>query len=230
MLKSFIIVAALAFVTTGAAIVSVSASDSNHDIVSRVVDLHDITPPPMKPEKIIPPPPPKQSIAKPTLKFTTPVVEEDDKILDEPPTQDQLAKTGAGNADNAKGDPDGLLRGVDTASGTGIVELPAPPNIFVYVEQAPAPPYDIYSYLGKHIKYPSAARENNIEGRIMVKFVVNEDGKITNAEVAGSKRFGGGLEEEALRVVGALPTWNPGKQNGRAVKVYYTLPVQFRLE
>jgi protein TonB len=61
-----------------------------------------------------------------------------------------------------------------------------------------------------------------------VKFVVNEDGDISDAQVL--RGIGGGCDQEALRVVKSMPKWKPGKQNGRAVKVYFTLPVTFRLE
>jgi protein TonB len=71
------------------------------------------------------------------------------------------------------------------------------------------------------------ARETHIEGRVTIKFVVNEDGSISNAKVV--RAIGGGCEEEALRVINSMPKWKPGKQNGKAVKVYFTLPVNFVL-
>jgi protein TonB len=62
----------------------------------------------------------------------------------------------------------------------------------------------------------------------VVKFVVNEDGHISEVQVV--RGIGGGCDEEAKRVVQAMPAWKPGKQNGKAVKVYFTLPIQFKLE
>jgi protein TonB len=94
----------------------------------------------------------------------------------------------------------------------------------------PEPPYNVMEYLGKNMRYPDAARENGIEGRVSVQFIVNEDGSITDVKIVGSKRLGGGCEEEAMRVISSMPKWKPGKQNGRPVKVYYTQPVSFRLE
>jgi periplasmic protein TonB len=84
------------------------------------------------------------------------------------------------------------------------------------------------SYLNSHLRYPPFARENGIEGRVVVEFVVNEDGSVSNASV--KKGIGGGCDEEALRVVNSMPKWKPGKQNDRNVKVYMLLPIVFRLE
>ncbi len=92
----------------------------------------------------------------------------------------------------------------------------------------PEPPFDINSYLSKNIRYPSAARENEIQGRVVLQFVVDQGGNVTNIEI--KKDIGGGCGQEAVRVVKAMPKWKPGKQNGQPVKVYYTLPVSFKLQ
>jgi TonB family protein len=110
-------------------------------------------------------------------------------------------------------------------------QLPASTmETFRYVEQMPDPRYDINKYIAENLKYPDSAIAQNIEGRVNVQFVVEEDGRITNAKLIGNKRLGGGCEEEAVRVVSSMPPWKPGKQNGRAVRVYYTIPVSFKLE
>ena len=87
---------------------------------------------------------------------------------------------------------------------------------------------DVTDYMNKHISYPEQARINNEEGRAVVKFVVNEDGGISNAEIVVSAKSRL-LDNEALRVVSSMPKWKPGKQQGKAVKVYYNLPITFRL-
>lgn len=76
--------------------------------------------------------------------------------------------------------------------------------------------------------YPEIAKESNIQGRVTVKFVVNEEGNVSDIIVV--KGIGGGCDEEAVRVVKKMPKWKPGKQNGRPVKVYFSLPITFRLE
>jgi protein TonB len=82
--------------------------------------------------------------------------------------------------------------------------------------------------LHDHIHYPAVACENGIQGTIVVQFIVNTDGTIVDVKTVGAKK-GGGLEEEAMRVVKGMPDWKPGKQNGRSVRVEFNLPIQFKL-
>lgn len=103
-------------------------------------------------------------------------------------------------------------------------------EIFVFVEEYPSFPGGeeaLYKYLGESIQYPDVARENNITGTVIIRFVVEKDGSITKAAVA--REIGGGCGKEALRVVNAMPKWKPGKQSGKAVRTEFTLPVQFQL-
>lgn len=86
----------------------------------------------------------------------------------------------------------------------------------------------VLNFLSKKIKYPTLARENGITGTVVVRFVVSKDGSVTDCEIA--RDIGGGCGNEALRVIKAMPNWSPGKQNGRPVNVYYTLPVKFSLQ
>jgi len=83
-------------------------------------------------------------------------------------------------------------------------------------------------YLSANLHYPDSARYHNIEGRVVIKFVVNEDGSISDAVVIkGIDKY---CDEEALRVVRNMPPWKPGYQNGKYVKVYFSLPIVFKLE
>ncbi len=102
------------------------------------------------------------------------------------------------------------------------------PAIFTYVEQMPSFPGDMYAYIGQNIRYPELARKNNIEGRVILNFVVNEEGLISDVKVI--RGIGGGCEEEAVRVVEGMPKWRPGKQNKKPVSVYFTLPIAFKLD
>jgi periplasmic protein TonB len=103
-----------------------------------------------------------------------------------------------------------------------------PPGVFSYVEQMPTAGYDYQDFLNKTIHYPDSARVHNIEGRVIVKFVVNEDGSISDCSIArGVDSY---IDAEALRVVRSFPRWKPGHQNGKLVKVYFTLPINFRLK
>jgi len=98
---------------------------------------------------------------------------------------------------------------------------------FQYVEKMPTAGYDYGQFIGNNLHYPEAARKNNIEGRVVVRFVVHEDGSIGDVSVL--RGIGGGCDEEAKRVVSMFPNWQPGKQGGKPVSVYYTLPIMFKL-
>jgi len=88
---------------------------------------------------------------------------------------------------------------------------------------------DIEDYINNHIEYPQPAIDNNKEGKVTVNFVVDENGKITNARTAGGK-LGDGLDEEAVHVVSNMPAWTPGTVKGKPVKVSMSLPIVFKIE
>ena len=103
--------------------------------------------------------------------------------------------------------------------------------IFKVVEQNaefPGGEKELRKYLSEHIKYPVIAQENGIQGRVVVSFVVEPDGSISNVQVV--RGVDPSLDKEAVRVCKQMPKWNPGKQNGQAVRVKYNLPVQFKLQ
>lgn len=191
-------------------------------------------PPPVDPKKPPPPPPPSQPPppVKPTVKFTPPVIKKDEEVKEDekPPDVKELKEASAG-VKTQEGDVNGIDPGIvdNPGTGTGVVEAPPPPKeeIFTYVEQMPEPGFDINAYLSKTIQYPPQAREANVQGRVVVKFVVDENGNIGSITVV--KGIGGGCDEEAKRAVAGMPKWKPGKSNGKAVKVFYTLPVKFTL-
>ena len=104
-------------------------------------------------------------------------------------------------------------------------------EIFQIVEEMPAFPggeAKLMEYVGKNVKYPQIARESGIKGRVFVSFVVEPDGSVSNVKVL--RGIGGGCDEEAMRVVKAMPKWKPGKQRGKAVRVSYMLPINFQLQ
>ena len=104
--------------------------------------------------------------------------------------------------------------------------------VFVVVETMPEFPggqQALFKYLSENVKYPVIAQENGIQGRVICQFVVNRDGSIVDVEVV---RSGGdpSLDKEAIRVIKSMPKWKPGKQRGKAVRVKYTVPVNFKLQ
>lgn len=105
------------------------------------------------------------------------------------------------------------------------------PDIFYIVEdpaQFPGGEKALYQYIQNTVKYPVIAQENGVMGKVYVKFVVNESGKISNAEIL--RGVDPSLDSEALRVINSLPDFKPGKQRGRPVKVFYNAVINFQLQ
>lgn len=102
-------------------------------------------------------------------------------------------------------------------------------GIYKLVNEMPDCPYNWQQFVRKHVEYPIAAEKYNIEGRVIIKIIIRKDGRVDNPEVlrsSGDKS----LDDEAVRVVGELPKWIPGKQNGEPVDIYFLLPITFRLK
>ena len=172
---------------------------------------------------------------KSSVKFTAPEIKKDEDVKpeDELKSQDDLAKT-----NTAIGSFD--VKGNDEAEGEVLKakeviaeEKPKEEEtkVFDVVEQMPQFPggqQALFEYLSKNIKYPVIAEENGVQGRVIVTFVVERDGSITDVKVV--KSVDPSLDKEAQRVVKAMPHWIPGKQNGSAVRVKYAVPVTFRLQ
>lgn len=89
---------------------------------------------------------------------------------------------------------------------------------------------NVYKYVLKQINYPVVAKDNGIEGRVYVQFIIDESGTVLTPRLVGNRRLGGGLEEEAIRVVANMPRWKPAIYKKKPTRVVYTLPVLFRLE
>jgi|APAra7269096979_1048534.scaffolds.fasta_scaffold18296_2 periplasmic protein TonB len=189
------------------------------------------TPPPPPPPPAPPPP------VKPSVQFTPPVIKKDAEVPpeEEPPKVEEI-KDKAVSTKTMEGDPNGIDPGLlEDSKGSGVVEAPPPPpkeEIFTFVEQPPTFPGGeeaLAKYLSKNIRYPRVAQENGISGTVFVQFVVDSEGTIKDVKTVGAAK-GGGLEEEAVRVVKTMPKWKPGKQNGRQVSVQFNLPIRFTLQ
>lgn len=104
-------------------------------------------------------------------------------------------------------------------------------QIFLVVENMPEFPGGeaaMYKFIGNNIDYPRMAKESGISGRVFVTFVVERDGSVTDVQIL--RGIGGGCDEEAVRVIKAMPKWNPGKQRGKPVRVQYRMPIKFTLQ
>ncbi|MBR6118544.1 MAG: energy transducer TonB [Paludibacteraceae bacterium] len=121
---------------------------------------------------------------------------------------------------------------IEIAPPAEVVEEEEPEDvIFVVVESMPEFPGGaaaMYKFLSENIRYPVIAQENNIQGRVICQFTVNKDGSLVDVEVI--RQVDPALDKEAIRVIKAMPKWNPGKQRGKPVRVKYTIPVNFKLQ
>ena len=194
-----------------------------------------------KPEKVQPKVEMKKEIpvARETQKFTAPVIKKDELVKEENQVKqmDQLdAKVAVGTKDE-EGVKDRTVEAV--RSDIAVAAPPPPPapkpevsnKVFDVVEEMPSFPGGqgaLMQYLASNIKYPVVAQENGVQGRVIVSFVVERDGSISDVKVARS--VDPSLDREAQRVVKSMPRWSPGKQNGSTVRVKYTVPVVFRLQ
>ncbi|NQV52517.1 MAG: TonB family protein [Flavobacteriales bacterium] len=160
-------------------------------------------------------------------KFIQPVPKKDEDVLDEEyiPTMDELQNAQIGTVD---------VEGIDSVivDIEATIEAPvvAEEAILSFVEEMPS--YKggepaLMQYLGESLKYPGIAKDLDVQGIVYVRFVVEANGAIS--EVSVVRGVFGALDEEAIRVIKAMPDWNPGQQNGRNVRVYYTIPIRFEL-
>ena len=184
----------------------------------------------VEPEKVV-------EKVKSSVKFTAPVIKKDNEVKEEDEIKlDEVEKSNkAIGAINVEGNDE---VGGEVLKLKEEIAAPEPPKqqveenkVFDVVEQMPSFPGGmgaLMSWLSQNIKYPVIAAENGVQGRVIVQFVVEKDGSITDVKVA--KSVDPSLDKEAARVVSAMPKWTPGKQNGSAVRVKYTVPVTFKLQ
>lgn len=183
----------------------------------------------VEPEKVV-------ERVKSSIKFTAPVIKKDNEVKpeEELKTQDEVmnTKTAIGAID-VKGNDD---KGGEVLKLKEAVAQPEPKpevenKVFDVVEQMPSfpgGPTALMKFLSENVKYPVVAQENGVQGRVVVSFVVERDGSITDVNVVRS--VDPSLDREAARVVKSMPNWIPGKQNGSAVRVKYNVPVSFKLQ
>ena len=183
----------------------------------------------VEPEKVI-------EKVKSSVKFTPPVIKKDEEVKED--NQLDLEKVEKTNITIGAFD----VQGNDEVGGEVLkakeeIAQPEPPKheeenkVFDVVEQMPSFPGGmpaLMKWLSDNMKYPPSAAENGVQGRVIVQFVVEKDGSVTDVHVARS--VDPSLDKEAVRVVKIMPKWIPGKQNGSAVRVKYTVPVLFKLQ
>ena len=181
-----------------------------------------------EPEKVV-------EQVKSSVKFTAPVIKKDEEVKEE----DEIKLDEVEKSDKAVGAFN--VQGNDEVGGEVLkakeeIKAPEPPKVeeekvFDVVEQMPSFPGGntaLMKFLNENIHYPVVAQENGVQGRVVVSFVVERDGHITDVQIARS--VDPSLDKEAQRVVKSMPKWIPGKQNGSAVRVKFNVPVSFRLQ
>ena len=183
-----------------------------------------------EPEKVV-------EQVKSSVKFTAPIIKKDSEVKEE----DEIKLDEVLKSDKAVGAF--TVEGNDEVGGAVLkakedIAAPEPPKhvveetkIFTVVEQMPMYPGGdgaLMGYLRDNIHYPTVAAENGVQGRVVVGFVVERDGSITDVKIL--RGVDPSLDREAMRVVKNMPKWTPGKQNGSAVRVKYQVPVSFRLQ
>lgn len=238
MLQGGLIAIGFAGVLCGASLLAEALPKDNAAAYNGTLDMIDMPPPD---EPIAPPPPPPVTPpppVAPSIAFIAPKAVEDNevKVEVEPPTQQELTTSNPGTV-TTKGDPGGVDFGDEPilVEGPPAVVMnddgdakPKEPEIFIVVQQMPAFRGNLNQYLAQEMRYPDIAKENGIEGTVVIRFIVNEKGEISNPIIV--KDIGGGCGEEALRVVRTMPAWLPGANRGIPVKVQMNLPVKFKLE
>lgn len=233
-LAGFISVSLFALAVASPVIISVIMGYTADKKPIHVVEVNELAaPPPIDPTTPPPPPVEPPPPLKTTIKFTPPKIVKDEEVKpdDAPPPQDEFKEADAG-AKTEKGDS---VHGVDLSlldtKGNDVIDDAPADKVFTVVEQMPDFPGGqaaLLKYLATNTVYPPIAKENDIEGTVYVQFVVDKGGSVGQVKVLRSvDKY---LDKEAVRVVSSMPKWKPGKQNGKEVSVYYTVPIRFVLQ
>jgi len=224
-IKALIIGSVIFAFAVAAPLIASFLPDSGEDEVDNNVKIATVKLPPKKEEvkpNQPPPPPPPPKVDQ--VKFTKPVVAKAEEVTEDPPKIEELKDKKVGS-ETIKGDPDAVLT-VDEPVGTGTAAVVEEDNQ-VYntagIEVKPDFPGGIekfYKFVGNNYKTPE---EEGLKGKVYVTFVVEKDGSLTDIKVLRDIGYGTGAE--AIRVLKKCPKWTPGEQNGKKVRVLYSLPI-----
>ena len=198
------------------------SSDDDIALDKKIVTIK--LPPKEQPKNLPPPPPPPPKVDQ--VKFVKPVVAKAEEVVEEPPKIKEIVDKKLG-AETIKGDPDAPLTVEPVGNGPGdVVEDDNSIHNMAGIEVKPDFPGGIqkfYTYIMNNYRIPD---EEGLNGNVFVTFVVEKDGRLTDIKVLRDIGFGTG--KEALRVLNNSPKWNPGEQNGKKVRVQYSLPIKIK--
>jgi periplasmic protein TonB len=198
--------------------------ESNDDeALDKKITTVKLPPKEKPPENLPPPPPPKVD----QVKFVKPVVAKAEEVVEEPPKIKEIVDKKLG-AETIKGDEDAPLTVEPVGNGPKDVVEEVDNNIYntAGIEVKPDFPGGIekfYGFVGKNYQVPE---EEGLKGKVFVSFVVEKDGSLTDIKVI--RDIGYGTGKEAIRVLKSCPRWNPGEQNGKKVRVLYSLPINIQ--
>ncbi len=211
-------------------------SANSVELTGTVIDLQKIPdeelPVIEKPKEVEPP---KEVEQVKTIAYLVPEVVEETENETPPPTQEAIETAVISDKTQEGKESESISEAPPAEEVTkgikDIVEIEESNEPFLTVEMKPSfvgGDKEMYKFLSQNLKYPSAAQRANIQGKVFLKFIVEKDGSITGVETM--KGIGFGCDEEAARVVKLMPKWIAGKQNGRNVRVFFTIPVFFKLD
>ncbi len=222
--KALIIGAVVFSVAVAAPLIMSLLPDSSSDDESLDTKIVTMKLPPKKeePKKDLPPPPPPPPKVD-QVKFVKPVVAKADEVTEEPPKITEIKDKKLGN-ETIKGDPDAELTVEPVGNGpAAVVEEDTKVYGTAGIEVIPDFPggmEKIYGFVRRNYQAPE---EEGLKGKVFVTFVVEKDGSLTDIKVI--RDIGYGTGKEAIRVLNKCPKWNPGEQNGKKVRVQYSLPI-----
>lgn len=197
------------------------SSDDDMNMDKKIVTVK--LPPKEKPKENLPPPPPPPPKVD-QVKFVKPVVAKAEEVVEEPPKIKEIVDKKLG-AETIKGDPDAELT-VEPVGNGDVVEEDNSIYNTAGIEVKPDFPGGMekfYKFVGKNYQVPE---EEGLKGKVFVSFVVEKDGSLTDIKVI--RDIGYGTGKEAIRVLKSCPKWNPGEQNGKKVRVLYSLPINIQ--
>lgn len=203
-------------------------SQEEEKVVLKTVKYTDLAPPPPIDKNT--PPPPKLDVPPPVkkiIKFLPPKITDKEVEEEKMPTVEEIKQNETG-AEDIEGD-DQVVFDEPVAEVVNTTEDEN--QVFMVVEQSPefeGGLQGMVKYLKKNLRYPAKAQRMSIEGTVFIGFIVNKDGNISDVTVI--KGIDNDCDKEAVRVVEKMPPWKPGKQNGRAVRVRFVLPIKFHLD
>lgn len=197
-------------------------SSSDDDSLDTKIVTMKLPPKKEQPKKDLPPPPPPPPKVD-QVKFVKPVVAKADEVTEEPPKITEIKDKKLGN-ETIKGDPDAQLTVEPVGNGpAAVVEEDNTVYNTAGIEVKPDFPGGMekfYAFVGKNYQTPE---EEGLKGKVYVTFVVEKDGSLTDIKVI--RDIGYGTGKEAIRVLNKCPRWTPGEQNGKKVRVLYSLPI-----